>query len=82
MNLSDSLGLIIRLFNTIKLIDIDNSSPVVVYSSFLPVFKALNTANSKIVDQFLELLINHYGNRGILMPSFTNGYNNENICDK
>ena len=69
------------LFNSIRKIDIDKKSPVVIYSSFLPIFKALNFVDKEIIDQFLDFLIDHYGDRGILMPSFTNGYDKNNICN-
>ena len=69
------------LFNSIRKIDIDKKSPVVIYSSFIPIFKALNFVEKEIIDQFLDFLIDHYGDRGILMPSFTNGYDKNNICN-
>jgi len=81
MNEFKKKSFILELFNAIRKIDIDKKSPVVIYSSFIPIFKAINFVDKKIIDQLLEFLIDHYGDRGILMPSFTNGYNNNYVCN-
>ncbi len=81
MNRLKKNSFVLEIFNALRAMDFDKQAPVVIYSSFLPIFKALNFVDKKLIDQILELLIDHYGDRGILMPSFTNGYNKNYICN-
>lgn len=55
--------------------------PVVVSSAMWPCMKAMGRHNSEAVEGVLDLLIEKYGNRGLLMPSFASGFDAGGRCD-
>lgn len=55
--------------------------PVVVSAAMWPVLKAMGRKDPAAVDEVLDLLIGLFARRGLLMPSFTHGFNAEGMCD-
>jgi aminoglycoside N3'-acetyltransferase len=58
----------------------DDDRPVVVFSSAWPFLKVMNESNEDGVKKLLDIIIDAVGDRGLLMPTFTNGYHG-GFCD-
>jgi len=59
----------------------NDDRPVVVTSAMWPIFRALKRADQTAVDDVLNLLISRFSRRGLLMPSFSSGFDNHGRCD-
>ena len=46
-----------------------------------PILKVVGTNSCQLVNYLLDIIIEHYGSQGILMPTFTNGFNNKGVCN-
>lgn len=55
--------------------------PVVVSSAMWPLLKAMRRTDPEVVEKVLDLLIDLYGERGLLMPCFTSGFDKFGRCD-
>ncbi len=54
--------------------------PIVVFSSAWPFFRAIGRADPEVVEELLQVVIDAVGERSLLMPAFSGGYD-EGICD-
>lgn len=52
----------------------DDDRPVVVFSSAWPFLKVMNECDEKGVEKLLDVVLDAVGDRGLLMPTFTEGY--------
>jgi aminoglycoside N3'-acetyltransferase len=55
--------------------------PVVVSAAMWPLLKAMGRKDAEAVEEVLDLLINMYGERGLLMPCFAAGFDERGRCD-
>ncbi len=58
-----------------------DNRPVVVSAAMWPLLKAMGRKDPYAVEEVLDLLINMYGERGLLMPSFTSRFNEKGVCN-
>ena len=55
--------------------------PVVVSAAMWPLLKAMGRKDPEAVEEVLDLLIDMYGKRGLLMPCFAAGFDEQGRCD-
>lgn len=70
-----------KLDNALRELVIQDDCPVVVSAAMWPVLKAMGRKDAAAVDEVLDLLIDRFAGRGLLMPSFTNGFDVGGTCD-
>lgn len=70
-----------RLKSTLNEVVTPDDRPVVVSAAMWPLLKAMGRKDPGAVEEVLDLLIDMYGERGLLMPSFSSGFDEKGICD-
>lgn len=74
------MNIINELSNYLQEILKGDDRPIVVFSSAWPFFRAIGHSDNKVVEELLQIIIDATAESSLLMPTFSNGYNN-GICD-